>query len=378
MSDGDYSDIGVMEHPDGTDETLLPAASILTGSVEPGLRPGEAFAPTDPGDEARAHLTPSGLAEALAEDVEGLEEQSPFGVPEAIHPVTAIDAGVVKLGDTSDGVVGAVRAAAVTRMPDGSTRLRTYRPGIFCFNSTNRLDIFHGMGRALGRASFYVQLDDDDLPVEEKVRLGPNDHRLLDRARNFVERLVQRDVCQQVQGHLILLDGALTLRTFDTPSIFLEDLHETCQDRGNSLIAVAKKTGLSVRGVDIRLLLDRPGGLPGRRRLTTAVRGDRDGNDRRVLGDLYVARFSPGGDTYRTDVDPAPGFLSREALDQLAAGSLFRNGYPEPLLQAHAFSYLAPPLVAELQAYAIARYGLVVRPEPNLGPVFAPFGGRWK
>jgi hypothetical protein len=76
------------------------------------------------------------------------------------------------------------------------------------------------------------------------------------------------------------------------------------------------------------------------------------------------------------DVDPAPGATSASTLDEFVAGCLFRNGYPEPLLQAHAFSYMPPPVVAELQAYAVAKYRLVMRPEPNLAPVFAPFGGR--
>jgi hypothetical protein len=176
----------------------------------------------------------------------------------------------------------------------------------------------------------------------------------------------------------VALDGALTLRTYDTPERYLHGLHDDCESNELSLVAVAKKTGLAVRGVDIRLLLDREGGLPGRRRLTAAVKAEQKSVSHRALGDLYVARFAPGGETYRVDVDPAPGLTSAAALDGFAVACLHRNGYPEPLLQAHAFSYMPPPIVAELQAHAVACHRLVVKPEPNLGPIFAPFGGRWK
>jgi hypothetical protein len=317
------------------------------------------------------------LLSTVEENVDGLEDEHPFASSSFRRAVTAIDAGVVKLGNTPDGVVGVVRAAAVTRHPDGHLELRTYRPGLFSFTAANRVAVLHHMGRLLGREDFYVKVTDGH-PTDEKVRLGVHDHRLLDRARNFVERLVQRQVCEEQHDADVAIDGALTLRTFDTPQRFLRDLHDLCQDHDLTLVAVAKKTGLSVRGVDIRLLLDRQGGLPGRRRLTASIRAEQKRGAHRALGDLYVARFAPGSETYRVDVDPAPGFTSAAALDSFAAACLHRNGYPEPLLQAHAFSYMPPPVVAELQAYAIARHQLAIKPEPNLGPVFAPFGGRWK
>lgn len=355
----------------------LPGVEVLMTSAV-SLLPGQTFRPTDPIDAAQEHGVPTGLRESVPEDADGLEEERPLAPVTTHLPITAVDASVVKLGHTADGLLGAVRAAAVTHRPGGVVELRLYRPGVFCLNSGNRPAVFHAMGSALGREDFYVELKRGE-PVREKVRVGPHDHRLLDRARNYVERLVQRRELERMGAGTMAIDGALTMRTFDTPGIFMRRLHALAQESDVSLVAVAKKTGLSIRGVDIRLLLDREGGLPGRRKLTPALRREngKEGSER-FLGDLYVARFSPGGDTYRVDVDPAPGDTSGRALDQFAAGCLFRNGYPEPLLQAHAFSYMPPPLVAELQAYAVAKYQLVMRPEPNLAPVFAPFGGRYR
>jgi hypothetical protein len=220
--------------------------------------------------------------------------------------------------------------------------------------------------------------------VREKIQLAAHDHRLLDRARNLVERLVQQAICAELGDGIVLFDGALTLRTYDTPGYFLRRLHDRCQANELSLIAVAKKTGLTIRGVDIRLLLERDRALPCRRKLTRALKleearkkGGKDPTPR-WLGDLYVARFAPAGDVYRVDVDPPPGATSTEALDELHSSCLFRNGYPEALIEAHIHSYFTPPLVAQLQAYAVATYEFIPMPEPNLGPVFAPFGGRYK
>jgi hypothetical protein len=361
---------------DTTSVVGLPGVEILTESCfeDPPRGP---FRPVDPINEAHAQAIPTGLQQRVYEDTEGVEDERTFRRVVVTRPVVAVDCGVVLLGQTPDGVVGAARAAAVVRHPDGRIELWTYRPGIFHLNSSNRLRVLHGMGKALGRDDFYVKVQDGE-PVAEKVPLNVHDHRLLDRSRNFLERLVQRQVCLTLSDAVIVFDGALTLRTWDTPGIFLRDLHDTAQARDLTLLAVAKKTGLSVRGIDIRLLLDNEGGLPGRRKLTAYLRGEGGAQSRRFLGDLFVARFAPGGETYRVDVDAAPGLTSAAALDEFFSGCLFRNGYPEPLLQAHAFSYMPPSYVAELQAFAIATLDLDVMPEPKLGPVFAPFGGRYR
>jgi hypothetical protein len=337
--------------------------------------PGEAFKPSDPQDEA-ASQHPTGLTARVEEDADGIESAEPLTPRPTESPIIAIDAGVVRLGNTADGVLGVARGAAVIHHPDGRRELRKYRPGAIYISSRNRIALFHRMGGVLGKPDFFVKVDDDGNPIEEKLKAGPHDHRHLDRVRNALERLIQRALVEEFESALFLFDGALTVRTYDTPGRWLRKLYEDSQDADSSLVAISKKTGLTVRGVDIRLLLDQEGGLPGRRKLTAAVRenGDRD----RYLGDLYVARFAPGAETYRVDVAPAPGLRSAQPIDELAGSCLFRHGYPEPLVEAHAFSYMPPAAVVELQANAVVQFELEVKPEPNLGPVFAPFGGRFK
>jgi hypothetical protein len=352
----------------------LPGLHEVFGeTIEP--IPGEPFKPSDPQDEA-ASQHPTGLTALLEEDVDGMGSEEALAPRATDSPIIAVDAGVVRLGNTADGILGVARGAAMIHFPDGRRELRKYRPGAIYISSRNRIPLLHRIGTVLGKPDFFVKVDDDGNPTEEKLRAGPHDHRHLDRVRNVLERLIQRDLVDEFQGAIFLFDGALTVRTYDTPGRWLRKLHEDSHDADSSLIGISKKTGLTVRGVDIRLLLDGEGGLPGRRKLTGAVRenGDRD----RLLGDLYVARFAPGADTYRVDVAPAPGLRSAQPIDELAGSCLFRHGYPEPLVEAHAFSYMPPAAVVELQANAVVQFELEVKQEPNLGPVFAPFGGRFK
>ena len=103
--------------------------------------------------------------------------------------------------------------------------------------------------------------------------------------------------------------------------------------------------------------LIRAGGLPSRRKLTAAIRENGEGE--RHLGDLYVVRFAPGGDTYRVDVAAGPGLRSAVPIDVVAGSCRFRNGYPGPLIEAHAFSYMPPP--GELLESAVAERNEVVQ-----------------
>ena len=358
--------------PDGVLD-LVDAVSPLSSTLA-AIRPGQRFQPTNPTDEAHAQAAISGLATTSHEDVDGLERPEPFGAARTVPPVTAVDTGVVRLGNTEDGMVAAVRAAAITYHPDGRQILKTVRTGLVYVNQSNRLGLFHQMGEAFYRPDFYVHLDDDDIPTELKVKLGPHDHRTLDRLRNLVERKLQEYVITTAPPGILLIDGALTIRTFDTPGTYMTRLGDIAEERGISLVAVSKKTGLAVNGVDITMLLG-DGVRPNRRKLTRAIKRERG---ERFLGDLYVARFAAGGDTYRVDVAPAEGLGSAHVFDQMYTACRFRNGYPEPLLTAHIYSYMTPPVVAQLQAHAVAAHGLIVKPDINFGPIFAPFGGRYK
>ncbi len=98
----------------------------------------------------------------------------------------------------------------------------------------------------------------------------------------------------------------------------------------------------------------------------------------RVLGNVYSARFSTLGPTFRTDVKATRGGTDKEALDQFFSSARMRGGYPDILVRAHALSYFSSEAVMQLQAQACAKFGLRPRPEVSRAATFAPFGGRYK
>src|SRR5262249_35044396 len=246
------------------------------------------FTPTDPHDVAHAQATPSGLQTQVAEDADSLGTPEAFASVHAVPPIIAVDAGVVPLGHTEDGQVLAVRAAAAAYYPDGRpSRFILARPGQFYLHRRNRPQVLHSVGQALRRPDFYVKLDEDGSPVEEKVRLGPHAHQLADRMRNLLERKLQEYVIEHAEpGTVVFFDGALTTPTFDTAGSFVGGMAEKANSGGVWIVAIAKRRGLSVRGVDITPLLGERG-RPTRRKITRAVRAEMG---ERFIGDLYVAR----------------------------------------------------------------------------------------
>jgi hypothetical protein len=173
----------------------------------------------------------------------------------------------------------------------------------------------------------------------------------------------------------VLFDGALTLRTIDTPSRYLEDLARLASAKGNAIVAISKQSMLQVRGRPLPFCLDDVPGKPCYRLLTGLMKSD---EAERILGNIYAIRLSSLGPTFRMDVKPVEGQADAEAINMAFSSSLMRGGYPDILVRAHAHSYFTSPDVLQLQAQASAKYALTPRPEPSLTGIFAPFAGRFK
>jgi hypothetical protein len=309
-------------------------------------------------------------------------------------PVAAVDCGIARLGETENGLVIALRATVVIDVSTGS-RIQLFRTGPIYLHNMKKAELLLRVGTHLGRPDLFVQLvspeQETDLSefieyrnvrsfeeaVIERVRPGVADdsHKYGDRFRNWLERLVQRVATRSIQNGIVLLDGALTLRTIDTPQEYLEDLADEASSNGNALIAVSKQSMLQVRGRPLPFWLN---DVPQRAcyRLLSNVM-DQEANER-VLGNAYAVRFSPLGHTFRMDVKAVDGQTDDEAINRAHSSLMMRSGYPDILVRAHAHSYFTSPDVIQLQAQANRIYDLVPQPEASLTGIFAPFGGRFK
>jgi hypothetical protein len=262
---------------------------------------------------------------------------------------------------------------------NGKSSISLFRTGPVYLHNQHKAQILHQMGIHLGRPNFFVNLDKADLsnprPISVKRGVANDAHQYGDRFRNWFERLVQRIAVTSVSNGIILFDGALTLRTRDTPQSYLKRLADMANERGNAIIAISKQSRLQVAGKSIRFWLNDVNEQACYRWLKPLMR--REGTER-VLGNLYAARFSVLGPTFRIDVKAPPGFLDEEILNRFYTSTLMRSGYPDILVRAHAHSYFTSPDVFQLQAQAGAKYKLSPQGDIELKSIFAPFGGRFK
>lgn len=298
--------------------------------------------------------------------------------PLPVCPLAAVDCGIIRLGETENGLVIALRATLAIQDGENSRNI-LFRTGPIYLSNEHKLQILHQLGVHLGREDIFVEVDNSDperiIPIAIKSGIADNAHQFGDRFRNWLERLVQKIAVHSIQNGIILLDGALTLRTRDTPSIFMENLVTDANRSGNAVVAISKQSSLLVGGKSIRFWLNDAEYQACFRELTPIMRHE---GQLRVVGNVYAARFSPIGPTFRMDVNPAEGQADHEVINQLFNSALMRSGYPDILVRAHALSYFTPPDVLILQAQARAAFSLIPQVEVDLEGIFAPFGGRFK
>lgn len=348
----------------------------LFSDMEPDNLSGEPFIPSLHQEEITLD---EGAAEFESEEetVEVNEAKTgPFtffrgsDVPMAL---AAVDVGVVDLGISRTGFALAFKGAVVTQTLDGTHSVAKVGPRIKFIAPDNRAEVLRFVGQNLGDENLFVESQPDgSLTIKAGAR-EPNQFK--DRIRNFIERMLQLDVVCQLQCGIMLVDGALTLRTYNTPASFLERLGREAARLNSDIVGVSKKSRVTVNGVHIGALLDDDPTDAGFRRIISV---DTEGNDsaagERNLGSLFAVRFAPGGFTFRVDVARRSLLQNEEDVIQaLYANTQMTLGYPNLLRLAHIHSAFTKSEIVSLQVQAAQNYNVSMRPPENLSVIFAPF-----
>ena len=87
-------------------------------------------------------------------------------------------------------------------------------------------------------------------------------------------------------------------------------------------------------------------------------------NPDRYLGEIYVARLSHLCEAFRIDL-PRNAPVTHDAILAHLSGLSGQDGYPDLLRLAHMSCVMSAIEVLELQAAAMAMYGLTMREEPR-------------
>ncbi|MDI6847846.1 MAG: hypothetical protein QMD23_06970 [Candidatus Bathyarchaeia archaeon] len=273
--------------------------------------------------------------------------------------VAAVDTSSIKIGETSTGILIAVRGANVWKQ-NKSYRYIRLGPFLFHITEENKKEVYN----ALRRAYF-------NSPHEHDRQSSPNLLQMPTRIANLLERWLQKMFSKTISNGLILFDGSLTSGIADTPTQRMTEILTTARKRNNVVLAFSKMTSLRFNGyliTDVLLRYKPPYMLE--------MTGLKPKPPIVLLGDVYVARLTKGNYAFRLDIDKEVSHEHRiEAVEKLLGTDLFSQSYPETLRLAHILCTFTANEVIAMQHFIAHRYGLKIINRPDMHRLlFGPFG----
>lgn len=337
--------------------------------------------------------------ETTSINIARLENATRMRRPKRLNPppIIAVDAGVINLGSLArGGIVFAVRGSACFYTSKGEIIIFRYNTGAVVIDNNNKLKVLHYIGRCLGEPEFFVKEIDEKPFLREKSGISDNTSQMQDRIRNFVERIIQAEavgVLKQYGGGILLIDGALPDRSFDTPKNYILNqsqekgmLYE-CSRNNIDVVAISKKTRISIEGIPIQNFLCEKYGndFVGYVAIKDAIQKER--KEARRSGDsvrarvtvakqMYAVRFGfgPSSMTFRVDLHNCRGKTADEVINDVYNYCRIYGGYPKPLIEAHQHSCFLFQDFQNLLAQATVKLGARPQEQPSMEVLFQPFG----
>jgi hypothetical protein len=273
--------------------------------------------------------------------------------------VAACDTSTIKIGETTTGILIAVRGANVWKQQKNYhyTRLG---PFIFHITETNKKEVY----RTLEKAYF-------DTPDERNHQSFINLLQMPTRIANLLERWLQSSLAKTISNGLVLFDGSLTAGMGDTPIHRMKEILTHANRRNNTVLAFSKMTNLRADGY---LITDIPIRCKPPYLLETT--GLKTKPPALLFGDVYVARLGHGNYSFRLDIDrQAYNDRKIRAVEKLLGNDVLSQGYPETLRLAHILCTFTANEVLAMQHFAVRRFGLRLIDRPDMHRLlFGPFG----
>ena len=200
----------------------------------------------------------------------------------------------------------------------------------------------------------------------------PNITNIQARIGNLLERWLQLGISCSAYDTLILWDGSMTAGLADSPVDEISRLLEIARNRLSIVLAFSKHTTLRFSGhklTDLAKKAEPPC-------LLQINDFPFSSGPVLLLGDIYVAKLTPGVCSFRLDIDrKVPRKRGIEAVQNLLRSDLIIQRYPETLRLAHIFSTFTATEVIGIQRFIAHQYGLKIVTRPNVRRLlFGPFG----
>jgi len=272
--------------------------------------------------------------------------------------VVAIDVSSIKIGETNEGILCAIRGAIIWKEKD---RYKYLRIGPFPLHVTeeNKTEIYHLLRQhSLGLPT--EPLNHSNL-INMPIKLG-----------NLLESWIKMEISCTSQNSIILWDGSLTTSPNDNPTKTIMQILEIARNRLNTVLAFSKTTHIRLLGHQITDLnghckppyLLQINGFP-----TTA-------GPIHFLGDIYVAKLANNRYSFRLDIDrEAMPEQQIEAVQRLLGNDMLFYGYPETLRLAHIYSTFTATEVIGIQRFITKQCKIKMINRPNIRRIlFGTFG----
>jgi len=272
--------------------------------------------------------------------------------------IVAIDVSSIKIGETNEGIICAIRGTIVWKEKN---RYKYLRIGPFPLHITeeNKTEIYH-LFRQHSLNLPNEPLNHSNL-INMPMKLG-----------NLLERWIKMEISCSSQNSIILWDGSLTAGTNDSPTKTITQILEIARNRLNTVLAFSKTTHIRLLGHQITDLtghykppyLLQINGFPTR------------AGPINFLGNTYVAKFTNNIWAFRLDIDrkilPEQQI---EAVQRLLGNDILFYGYPEALRLAHIYSTFTATEVIGIQRFITKQCKIEIVNRPNMRRIlFGTFG----
>jgi len=273
--------------------------------------------------------------------------------------VAATDTSTIKIGETTTGIIVAVRGATTWKQNDGYKYTRL-GPFIFHITEDNKNQLYNTLERAYFSTTY-----------GNCHQAAPNIMQMPTRLASLLERWLQTMLAKTVQNGVLLFDGSLTAGTPETPTQRLREILSYARRNQSTVLAFSKATTLRANGL---LITEQ---LPNRDPpylLETA--GLYSKPPMMLLGDVYVARLNKANLAFRLDVDRETPVEQRvEAIQKLLGNDLYTQSYPETLRLSHILSTFTANEVYAIKHFITRKHGIQIVNRPNMHRVlFGSYG----
>jgi hypothetical protein len=273
--------------------------------------------------------------------------------------VAAIDTSTIKIGETSTGILVAVRGATTWKQSGGYNYTRL-GPFVFHITEDNKDQLFNTLERAYFSTTYGAS-----------HRAAPNIMQMPTRLASLLERWLQTMLAKTVKQGVLLFDGSLTAGTPETPTQRLKEILGYARRNQSTVLGFSKATTLRANGLLITEQLSNrnPPYL-----LETA--GLHSKPPMVLLGDVYVARLNKANLAFRLDIDKETPVEQRlDALQKLLGNDLYTQSYPETLRLSHILCTFTANEVLAIKHFITRKHGIQIVNRPDMHKIL--FGSYW-